>query len=62
MMVIKAQVPLSEVSNYNSQLKSVTGGQGSYEMELSHYEQVPGNVQQEIVAAAEKEKQDQEQE
>ncbi|MHC4525254.1 MAG: elongation factor G, partial [Planctomycetota bacterium] len=35
MMVIKAKVPLSEISNYNSQLKSVTGGQGSYEMELS---------------------------
>ncbi len=50
MMVIKAQVPLAEVSNYNSQLKSVTGGQGSYSMELSHYEPVPPNVQQQIIA------------
>jgi len=50
MMVIKAQVPLSEVTQYNSQLKSVTGGQGSYSMELSHYEPVPPNVQQQVIA------------
>ena len=50
MMVIRAQVPLVEVTQYNSQLKSVTGGQGSYSMELSHYEPVPPNVQQQVVA------------
>ena len=50
MIVVKAQVPLSEVTQYNSQLKSVTGGQGSYSMELSHYEPVPPNVQQQIAA------------
>ncbi len=49
MMVIKAQVPLSEITNYNSQLKSVTGGQGSYSMELSHYEPTPPNVQQQVI-------------
>ncbi len=49
MMVIKALVPLSEITTYNSQLKSVTGGQGSYSMELSHYEAVPPNVQQQLV-------------
>jgi elongation factor G len=53
-IVIKAQAPLAEVMQYNSQLRSVTGGQGSYTMELSHYEPVPGNVQQQIVAAAAK--------
>lgn len=52
MCVVKAQAPLSEVMQYNSQLRSVTGGQGSYAMELSHYEPVPGNVQAQIVAAA----------
>jgi elongation factor G len=57
MVVIKAQVPLAEVSQYNSQLKSVTGGRGSYSMSLSHYEAVPSNVQQQIVAAYSKEKQ-----
>jgi elongation factor G len=50
-VVIKAQVPLSEVTQYNSQLKSVTSGRGSYSMSLSHYEVVPGNVQQQVVAA-----------
>ena len=49
MAVIKALVPLSEISQYNSQLRSVTGGQGSYAMEFSHYDPVPPNVQQEIV-------------
>ena len=48
---IRATVPLAEVSTYSSQLKSVTGGQGSYVMEFSHYDQVPPNVQQQIVAA-----------
>ena len=54
-IVIKAQVPLSEVTQYNSQLKSVTGGRGSYSMELSHYEPVPGNVQAQVVAQYKKE-------
>lgn len=56
MILIKAQVPLSEVTQYNSQLKSVTAGQGSYSMELSHYEPIPPNVQQQVVAQYKKEK------
>jgi len=52
MAVVRAQAPLAEVMQYNSQLRSITGGQGSYSMELSHYEPVPANVQQQIVAAA----------
>ncbi|MHC4692043.1 MAG: elongation factor G [Planctomycetota bacterium] len=55
-IVIKAQVPLAEVAQYNSQLKSVTGGRGSYSMTLSHYELVPSNVQQQIVAQYAKKK------
>lgn len=50
-IVIKAQVPLAEVTQYTSQLKSVTGGRGSYSMSFSHYELVPPNVQQQVVAA-----------
>ena len=53
-IAIKAQVPLSEVTQYTGQLKSVTGGRGSYSMALSHYEPVPPNVQQQIVAAHKK--------
>lgn len=58
MLVIKIQVPLSEITQYNSQLKSVTGGRGSYSMTLSHYEPVPSNVQQQIVAAYQKEREE----
>ena len=55
-IVIKAQVPLAEVAQYNSQLKSVTGGRGSYSMTLSHYEPVPPNIQQQIIAQYAKKK------
>ncbi|MHC5109330.1 MAG: elongation factor G [Planctomycetota bacterium] len=55
MTVIKAAVPLAELSDYSSRLSSITGGQGSYAMELSHYETVPSNVQQQIVDAHKKE-------
>ncbi len=48
MAVVKAQAPLAEVMQYQSQLKSVTGGQGSFAMEFSHYEPVPAPVQQQI--------------
>lgn len=54
---IKAQVPLSEVTQYTGQLKSVTAGRGSYSMTLSHYEIVPPNVQQQVVARYAKKKQ-----
>ncbi len=50
MSLVKAKVPLSEVMQYQSQLKSVTGGAGSFVMELSHYEPVPPQVQQQVVA------------
>ena len=56
MIVIKARVPLAEVTQYNSQLKSVTGGRGSYSMTLSHYEPTPPYVQQQIIAAYAKKK------
>ena len=50
MAIITAQAPLAEVMQYQSQLKSVTGGQGSFVMELSHYDPVPPQVQSQIVA------------
>jgi len=56
MSVIRALVPLAEVAEYASRLSSITGGQGSYSMEFSHYETVPGNVQQQIVDAHKKER------
>ena len=50
MAQVKAQAPLSEVMQYQSQLKSVTGGQGSFSMELSHYDPVPPQVQTQIAS------------
>jgi elongation factor G len=50
--VIYARAPLAEVTRYAAQLGSITQGQGSYTMELSHYDTVPANVQQQIVSKA----------
>ncbi len=50
--VISGKVPLAEVTRYAAQLGSITQGQGSYTMEFSHYDLVPGNVQQQIVSKA----------
>lgn len=50
--VIRAIAPLAELSDYNSRLSSITGGQGSYSLEFSHYEPVPPNIQQQIIAQA----------
>jgi elongation factor G len=47
--VIQAIVPLAEMLSYATQLKSMTGGQGSFSMELRGYEPVPPNIQQQIV-------------
>ena len=46
---IQATAPLSEVLRYATDLKSMTGGRGSYTMEFKSYEPVPPNVQQTIV-------------
>ncbi|MGQ9589896.1 MAG: elongation factor G [Planctomycetota bacterium] len=49
---LKAQVPLAELSDYATTLGSITGGQGSYSIEPSHYEIVPPAIQQRICEAA----------
>ena len=43
-------VPLSELESYQSQLKSMTGGSGSYTISFSHYDQVPAKTQKELEA------------
>jgi len=55
MAVIESQVPLAEVQNYHADLKSMTGGECQYSLELDHYDLVPPNIQKNIVAAYEKE-------
>ncbi|HUT10707.1 MAG TPA: elongation factor G [Thermoguttaceae bacterium] len=52
MQTVTAEAPLAEVTTYARSLSSITGGQGSYAIEFSHYDVVPGNVQQEIIAKA----------
>ena len=42
-------VPLSELESYQSQLKSMTGGRGSYTISFSHYDQVPAKTQKDLV-------------
>lgn len=52
LQVIHAKVPLAEMMTYARNLSSMTGGQGSFTMDLSHYDIVPPNEQSKIVAAA----------
>ena len=49
LQVIKAEIPMAEVSRYSVELKSMTGGEGSFTLEFSHYEPVPAHLQQEII-------------
>ena len=51
MSTITASVPLGELDNYQSQLKSMTGGVGSYSLSFSHYDPVPAKTQKELKAA-----------
>ena len=50
-ILIRAQVPLSELTDYAAELKGATAGRGRYDLEFSHYEPVPGNVQKQLVEA-----------
>ena len=52
MTTLSTEVPLAEVTTYSRNLSSITGGQGSFTMEFSHYDVVPGNVQKEIIDKA----------
>ena len=49
---IKALVPLAELINYAPALTSITGGRGYYEMEFSHYDEVPTHIAQKIIQDA----------
>jgi elongation factor G len=55
MRIIKAQVPLSEMLDYEPTLTSITGGRGSFLMEFSHMEEVPAHLQQKIIEESIKE-------
>ena len=50
MAAITGEVPLAELNDYQSRLKSLTGGQGSYTIEFARYAAVPGNIQQQLAS------------
>ena len=49
--LVRGQVPLAELDGYGGRLKSITAGQGTYSLELSHYNAVPQDVQQRLAGA-----------
>ncbi len=50
--VIKAQVPLAEMLDYQAKLNSVTQARGSYHMQFSHYDPIPGNLANKVIDQA----------
>lgn len=56
--VIKAKIPQAEIFKYAIDLRSITQGRGTFSVKFSHYEEVPTNITQEIIAQAKKEEED----
>jgi elongation factor G len=50
--VITAQAPMSEIQQYAPNLTSITGGRGSFKVEVSHYEEVPAQIAEKIISQA----------
>ena len=48
--ILKAKVPLSNMFGYVTALRTITSGRASSSMEFSHYEEVPGNIAEEVIA------------
>lgn len=58
--VLDTEIPAAEIQKYATELRSMTQGKGSHEVEFARYENVPGNIQAEIIAkfAAENQEED----
>ncbi|MCJ7703708.1 MAG: elongation factor G [Anaerolineales bacterium] len=56
--IVTAHVPLAEMQRYTTDLRSMTGGRGIFTMEFLKYENMPSHLTQEIVAAAQREKEE----
>ena len=50
--VVKAQIPMAEMLEYASSLTSMTGGQGEFHLHFSHYEEVPAQLKDKLIAEA----------
>ena len=53
--VVSAMVPLAEMQRYTTDLRSMTGGRGMFEMIFAHYQELPAHLAQEVIAANTKE-------
>ncbi len=60
LQIVKAQCPLSEMFRYAIVLRSMTSGRGSFSMEYSHYEEVPGDIAKKVIEQAAQERKDEE--
>ena len=49
LQVINAEIPLGEMFGYATDLRSLTQGRGTYNMEFSHYAEVPKNIADKII-------------
>ena len=58
--IVRATAPMAEILRYAPDLRSMTGGRGTFTMEYSHYEEVPAHLSQKIVDAANKEREEKE--
>jgi len=60
MQVVTAEVPQAELFRYAAELRSMTAGQGTFEMEFNRYEVVPANIAQKVVAVGAKDRKEEE--
>jgi len=56
--VIRAQAPMAEMLRYASDLRSITGGRGTFEVSFSHYEEAPPHITQKVVEEAQRQRQE----
>lgn len=60
LQIVKAQCPLSEMFRYAIILRSMTSGRGSFSMEYSHYEELPGEIAKKVIEQAAQERKEEE--
>jgi elongation factor G len=60
--IIKATIPLAEITNYSTELRSITAGESHYSIEFSHYDVVPHKIQEAIIARSKPQQEKEEEE
>ena len=55
---VKAEVPMAELRSYAIDLKSMTQGSGSFELEFDHYETLNGKLAEDVIAEAKREREE----